>query len=531
MRGHATEIVRSPSGGRFSREPQNPSRPKRAKHWLLVSLSILAVILALIAMVLTRNWPFTRERLVNELQQVTSSELQIGSFKQTYFPIPGCIAERVTFRRNRDLRDTPLITIQKLTIQGSFAGLLAKHVPVIRADGAHVVIPPLGTGGGWAIRRSASNIVIGELVANGAVLEFTPRDPGKRRLKFEIRHFTLRDLGGNGPMAFETTLSNPEPPGEISASGSLGPWGKNDPTQTPISGSYSFRRANLGVFKGIAGTLSSDGKFEGDLKHLHVEGATDVPDFEVTRSSHKVHLTTQFDALVNATNGDVALQNVIAQFGGSTIIANGTIEGTGDKGKAAVIELVVREGRIQDILLLFIKSPRSPMTGVADFTGKATIPPGEGPFLQKVELQGDFGIGAGRFTSSKTQATVDKLSGQAQGEGGKGEKGNEDPETALSDLQGHVSLKDGTATFSSLSFRVPGALARLHGTYNVVNQRIDLRGTLLMQAKLSQATSGVKSFLLKVLDPLLKKNHRGGAKMPVSITGTYSRPSYRSDPI
>jgi AsmA-like C-terminal region len=94
-----------------------------------------------------------------------------------------------------------------------------------------------------------------------------------------------------------------------------------------------------------------------------------------------------------------------------------------------------------------------------------------------------------------------------------------------------VSLKDGTATFSSLSFRVPGALARLHGTYNVVNQRIDLRGTLLMQAKLSQATSGVKSFLLKVLDPLLKKNHRGGAKMPVRITGTYSRPSYRSDPI
>jgi len=94
-----------------------------------------------------------------------------------------------------------------------------------------------------------------------------------------------------------------------------------------------------------------------------------------------------------------------------------------------------------------------------------------------------------------------------------------------------VSLRDGTATFSSFLSGFRGALARLHGTYDVVNQTIDLRGSLLMQAKLSQATSGVKSFLLKVLDPLLKKNHRGGAKMPVSITGTYSRPSYSSDPI
>jgi hypothetical protein len=524
------EIVRSPLGRGSSHEPQAPSRPKRANHWLMFSLGILGVVLATIVLLLNRNWPFTRERVVNDLRQVTSSDVQVGSFRQTYFPTPGCIAKAVMFRRV-GVSDAPLITIQKLTIQGSFAGLLTKRVPVIRADGAHVLIPPLGTGGGWAIHRSASNMVIGELVADGAVLEFTPRDQGKPRLRFEIYHLALRNVGGNGPMAFATTLSNPEPPGEISASGSLGPLGTNDPTQIPVSGSYAFTRADLGAFKGMAGALSSKGKFQGDLKHLHVEGTADVPDFEVTRSVHKVHLTTQFDALVNATNGDVGLQNVVAKFGGSTVLAHGTIENTGGKGKTAVIDLAVREGRIEDILLLFIKSPRSPMTGVADFTGQATLPPGKAPFLEKVELQGDFGIGAGRFTSSKTQASVDKMSGQAQGEGGKGEKGNEDPETVLSDLQGHVSLKDGTATFTTLSFRVPGADARLHGTYNVVDQTIDLRGTLLMQAKLSQATSGVKSFFLKVLDPFLKKNHHGGAKMPVSITGTYSHPSFRSDPI
>ena len=54
---------------------------------------------------------------------------------------------------------------------------------------------------------------------------------------------------------------------------------------------------------------------------------------------------------------------------------------------------------------------------------------------------------------------------------------------------------------------------------------------LFLEQKLSKTTSGVKSFLLKALDPLLKKNKKGGAKMPVKITGTYSHPHYSTDPI
>jgi hypothetical protein len=52
-----------------------------------------------------------------------------------------------------------------------------------------------------------------------------------------------------------------------------------------------------------------------------------------------------------------------------------------------------------------------------------------------------------------------------------------------------------------------------------------------MDAKLHQATSGIKSFLLKAVDPFLKKNRRGGAVIPVRITGTYQHPSYKTDPI
>ena len=45
-----------------------------------------------------------------------------------------------------------------------------------------------------------------------------------------------------------------------------------------------------------------------------------------------------------------------------------------------------------------------------------------------------------------------------------------------------------------------------------------------MDAKLSQTTTGVKSFLLKALDPIFKTN-KAGAVIPIRITGTRQNPS------
>jgi hypothetical protein len=196
-------------------------------------------------------------------------------------------------------------------------------------------------------------------------------------------------------------------------------------------------------------------------------------------------------------------------------------------GKIAALDLAVHSGRIQDLLLLFISEKQSPLNGVVSLKAKTIVPPGSKPFLQQLQMTGDFGIESALFTTEKTQQDLDKLSAAARGEG----NSPDDPENVVSDLQGHVVVKDGTATFTDLSFNVPGAKARLHGTFNLINHAVDLRGTLLMEAKLHQATSGIKSFLLKALDPFLKKNRRGGAVIPVSITGTYQHPSYNADPI
>jgi hypothetical protein len=155
------------------------------------------------------------------------------------------------------------------------------------------------------------------------------------------------------------------------------------------------------------------------------------------------------------------------------------------------------------------------------------VPPGKAAFLKRILMEGDFGIESARFTKEKTQNSVDKLSTAGQGQGDH----TDNPDNVVSDVEGHVVVKDGVATFTGLRFRVPGARARLNGTFDLITQKVDLRGMLYMDAKLPEATSGIKSFLLKAIDPFLKKNRRGGAKMPVSITGTYQHPSYKADPV
>src|SRR5208337_2262070 len=93
-----------------------------------------------------------------------------------------------------------------------------------------------------------------------------------------------------GVIPYHAALLNPEPPGEIRSDGEIGPWNEDDPGSTPVTGSYTYEHANLAMFEGISGTLSSRGKFSGTIGHIDANGETDVPDFRVSGSSHTVHL-------------------------------------------------------------------------------------------------------------------------------------------------------------------------------------------------------------------------------------------------
>ena len=498
---------------------------KRHLNWWVLLIIFAAIGLFGFAIYLQQNWPFAEANVVKQLSTSTSSTVHIATFKQVFFPHPGCIAQGVTFERGGD-NDRTTMTVQQLTIESSIAGLLAKHLAIVRLDGAKIMFPEFGTSPSW--KPTNSEIVIDELTASNAVLEFARRDPKQPKVTFAVHQFVGQHLASHDAMSFEVRLKNPTPPGEIVVNGSFGPWNMEQLSATPVSGKYTFRDANLGVFHGIRGILASDGQFNGTLETIAVNGDTTTPAFAVDGNAHELPLDTMFKASVDPANGDVALERVQARLLRTIVVTRGTIAAkTGKPGKTAALEMTVRNGRIQDLLLPFISEKKSPLNGTINLKAKTMVPSGNVPFLKKLHLVGDFGIESALFTKEETQRDLDKLSAAARGQADQ----SENPEDVVSDLQGHVVVNDGIATFSDLRFRVPGGRARLEGTFNLLNQKVELRGLLFMDAKLPEATSGIKSFLLKAIDPFLKKNRHGGARIPVRITGTYYHPSYKADPI
>jgi AsmA-like C-terminal region len=495
-----------------------PTRPQQRSTLLKIVVAAAVICVGLLLWI--ELWPFEQKSVVENLEQASDSKIRLRAFHRRYFPSPGCVIEGVEFYHGSN-GGAPLITIQKLILRGSYFGVISRRLSGITAEGLHVVIPPFGSG--ETFHTTPSKISIGEIVANGAVLEFALRKPGTPPLRFEIHEAVLRNVGWNGPLSYRVKVGNPEPPGEITAVGKFGVWNIGDPGQTPVSGEYKFERADLSVFGGIAGTLSSAGKFSGVLRHIDIAGTTDTPDFEVQSGGHRVQLIADFNAYVDATHGDTFLKHVDAHFGRTHVVADGSIaKSAAGKGKTALIDLHASDGRIEDMLMLFVSGNKAPMSGKVSMDAKVEIPPGERPFLEKVKLLGEFGVGAGKF-SQDTQESVDKLSA-----GARGEKVTADPETALSDLTGQVEVKDGVANFANLSFTVPGAHSRMHGTFNLINYKIDMRGRIRVDTKISNTTSGGKAILLKMMDPFFQKK-RQGEVLPVRISGTYEHPSFGLD--
>ena len=510
--------------------PQTPvCPPRRLKPATLAGMGLGLLAVSLLAIFLAAFfWPFRLDTVTKELADESDSKVTAGSFHATYFPHPGCVLEQVIFQHNPKSGAQPLITVKRITIRGTFTGIFAKHVKLVLVEGMQILIPPLGSEHFKTPKRSS--VVIDDLVADGTLLEVASRETSTPPLQFTFPRFNISDVGSNTPATFHATFSSPQPPGEITTTGKFGPWNADHVGQTTVSGNYAFAHADLGAFHGISGILSSSGKYSGTLEHIEVEGSTDVPLFSVVRSSHRTALRTRFHAVVNAENGDVFLQSVNGSFRRTTIWTQGRVAGeAGQAGKTAVLTIGSSDGRIQDLLLLFTKAPQAPMSGMVSFNARVSLPPGRNPFLTKVELQGDFGIDAGSFTKSDTQEGVNSLSQGALGDKNhKTDDDDNDSRNVLSDLKGHVSLRNGIATFSNLSFGVPGALAQMQGTYNLISERIDLHGTLKTEAEVSKTTHGVKALMLKVLDPFFK-NKPSGYLAPVKITGTYDHPTFGLD--
>jgi AsmA-like C-terminal region len=494
----------------------------RTKLWIAAGVVVILVIVAwmISAPLLSR---VVRERMIAALEENFDSQLEVKRLDVSVFPRVAITGEGLVFRL-RDRADVPpLFTIARFTAQANVLGLLAKHVSQVRLEGLDIKVPPRRESPKQHAKsdKTPPRFVIDEIIADGTKLATLPRDAWKEPLEFEIRQLRLYGGGPADAMSFDAVLTNAKPPGEIRSTGKFGPWDREEPGGTPVSGKYTFRDADLSVFKGIAGKLSSDGNYQGALGHIEVSGTTDVPDFRLTIAGNPVHLTTQFQAVVDGTDGNTYLQPVKGQFGKTSLTAQGSIEGKkGVRGKTVSLDVDVESGRLEDMLLLAVKGTKPPISGAIRFRTKLVVPPGQVDVAEKIVLDGAFTVDSAHFSELNVQEKVNELSHR-----GKGNPTESDQDTVASGFRGQFRVDQGTVTLRGLSFTVPGVAINLNGTYSLLNSEMNFRGTARLDAEVSQTTTGWKSLLLKAVDPIFKKKN-AGAEIPIQIKGTPEKPSF-----
>lgn len=433
---------------------------------------------------------------------------------------------------NRD-EAPPFISMGRFTVELDVLGLLREPIRIrrLRLDSLEIQIPPRRqVSASSAPEATPPAFIIEKLEADGTVLRILPEDASNEPLQFDLHQLRVASAGLGEPMNFDAVLDNAKPPGRVRTTGAFGPLALGDVGSSPVAGSYVFERAKLEDFGGIGGTLYSEGEFGGVLARLEVEGFTDTPDFQLSSAGHPIALRTDFRATVDGTNGDTFLEPVDALLGESTIATQGGVfNRVGTDGKTVCLDASGSQGRIEDYLHLAMDAEKPLMTGGIRFQSLILIPPGDDAVIEKLVLDGEFLIESAEFPEVKIQNKVDGLS-----EAGRGVTKSTDAvdalrnERVLSNMRGEFELHSGVMTLTALSFAVPGARVSLEGSYGLTSQEIDFRGELRLDAKLSETTEGLKSFLLKLVDPLFEKKD-AGAVIPIKITGTPDAPSFGPD--
>ena len=515
----------------------NPGSPL-LKKWIFLSLGIFLVSLIFVAVFIfykaRHSEVLLRKFVENTLSEQFHSNVELQDLHVRVSPRLSVEGRDLTVHYHGRMDVAPLIHIEHFSFHIGLIGVLrpTKHIPVLIVRNMTITIPPRRDKTQEQKEQEAHEkestgakpkpaVIVDEIICNDTDIFISPRQRGKIPLDWEIHGLVLNSVSPDKPFTFQGNLTNAKPKGEIETHGDFGPWNVDEPGDTPVSGSFDFTDANLDPFPGIAGTLSSKGKYEGVLNELRVTGGTDTPNFRLDKVGKPVQLHTEYDATVDGTNGNTLLHPVRATLVNSLIIAEGSVSELPDKkGKEVTLDVTTPNAKIQDILNLAMNTEKPLLTGPVKIKVKLIVPPGKVRAVEKIILDGQFGVDDAKWTSPEVREKLEALSRRAQGK-----PEDEDAGNSISDLKGSFHMEKGVIEFHNLTFSVPGAVIDLKGTYAVVGGELDLSGHLRLQAKLSQTMTGVKSFLVKAFDPFFSKNG-AGTELPIKITGTREQPVF-----
>ena len=511
----------------------------RKRIWLIAIPSAIAIFFAGVYIagrnLRDRLEPMVRDQAVRYLENRFHADAQINSLN---IQLPKLSSIGLVFHRQRGAvvhvtgtglslkrGDMPLFAIDKMQFTVDIASVLEqeKSIDSISLDGVRITVPPKGESGPMPASaveagKKPINVRIDQVDIRNTTLLILPKDKTRQPLFYQIDHLLLTPIGPDQPMNYAADLVIPKPAGHVLARGRFGPWNADEPGDALLDGQYKLENADLSVFNGIAGILGSTGNFTGTLAAINVTGEANVPDFRLSISGNRVPLRTQFEALVDGTNGNTVLKPVHATLGRTNFTTTGAIvKHDNAPMKTITLNVAMPNGYLPDMLRLAMKGEPF-MDGRITLNTRIDIPPLTIKVKQKLLLDGTFSLQDARFLKSTVQSQIDGLSRHAQGQ-----PTNQEIDSVASNMKGSFRLENQLMTFRSLTFDVPGAGVALGGTYNLSGDALDFKGTLKLQARVSEMVTGWKSIILKPIDPLFAKNG-AGTFLNILVEGTARRP-------
>jgi hypothetical protein len=513
--------------------PATPPRHRR-RFWFIAFTIGFLIGAAIGFYFISSNWPYRYRKIRPLLEDDLASQVEMSSYHRTYFPHPGFAATGLTLRRKTALDLPPFGHAEKLIVQGRWRDLLLLHqrVMTVEVTGLHIVIPPIGSRAnkenfppGSSSDFTGPDTAIEMFQFHNTVFEIMKNDGS--RLIFPIRELDLAHFEKNQAVNYTVDMQNAIPSGRIQAHGTFGPLNAKQIGVTPVSGNFTFAAVNLHDVGNIAGTLASKGQFRGPLGAIEAQADSLTPNFSVG-DGKPTPIAASIQCTVNGISGDVAIHDIEAHTGKTTVHATGTVQGSPDQdssGKAANFDIDVQAGRAEDVLRLFMHDD-VPITGSVWLRSHAYLAPsGEGGgFLHRLHVDGTFDVPAERMSDRDTEKNLSAFSQRALGKkapdsGGNAGEGSSPPGDVLSAVKGPVQIRNGIASSRHLTFKIPGAQADLSGTFNFRNKVVHLVGNLRMDTDISHTATGFKSFLLKPLGPFFEKK-KAGALVPIAVTGS-----------
>lgn len=491
--------------------------------WIACGVAFVALCIGG-AHLINAHWPY-RYRIVKPLlEDMLGSQLEIAHYHRTYFPHPGFVAEGLTLRRKSASDLAPLGTVKQLAVQGAWTDLLLlqPRVRLVDLQALHIVIPEPGSRAshedfppGSASDFGGPDTQIEHLKIHNGLLEILGKNGG--RLSFPVKELDLQNFQRGRAIEYVVDMQNAIPHGHIESSGNFGPLNARNLAATPVSGRFAFSAVNLHDVGDLQGTLASTGRFWGSLAAMEAVAESDTPEFAVD-DGRPTPVHGNVRCTVNGLTGEVAFQQLEVKSGATTIVANGSVTGA---PKVTHLEIAVAHGRVQDVLRPFLHR-EVPLTGPVDLRAQADLDPVQAGigFLKRLHVKGTFDVPTGHATDKTMEKTLTDFSRRAQTHNESPvNKQSADPEAdALSTLSGPAQIENGVVSSPDLTFAVPGAQATLQGTFRFHDQTVHLTGNLAMQAGVSHTVTGFKSFLLKPLDPFLRKGS-AGAVVPIAVVG------------